>query len=748
MQTSKVCSHGCKDLSYHARQAMICSMCTYTICKECYVEMRTQKVAPSTAAQSTTPATSSECLQPLTAVVDDADTRCHICRSGSLQLDVAPVFEWMCEGAAGASWRCSGGSAVFQGQALAAYRHIRDSRQKRMACDVPPSCMNYRIIARDGYLARDHTEEAATSRRCYAHPSRHYCCRELDAFEYKLHNPGAAQTLVWCGVCRSCRSCRDGLDAIPTAVPIANFVCPPSLPGVQDVAFCFTVPSGAYARGVHELVLYPETTLTCSQQTAEAGQPRSPHLASILRVSILHNHHMGSLLEGQAANSDSNSDSSKKNNAVHQLEAASSTDRSTGTVSSGRTGVAANADLCFAVDNLLQGRNVAVWGLGSKYDFLSEVVHCFALAEAAVYFLDGFRPKQQAAAGAQAGVPTAEGIRRIEQHIINDEYAHNVKQEELTGRAVRSCDAPTPTASDDDSDGEGDHPVCDRDRVDSTSRAPNEVGVTEPSPVPMCPQSSTTSDGALFSELSIFQVVPEAGVGRFVLPNVKFSNVRQFLSVHKKRKRHVREWCATHASSCAVEPLMQILVVHNIDLLDAAAIRRLAAISSRHTSTLRLLCSFDDPHYLVAPGNTFSAILSSFGFVGLTRHTTLPKVLETSFYLQEPSRVVKHGGGVGSSTLPMADTVRRVLISLPMGFRSVLQLCIDYQREEGEDQALSVAQLQDYIESRQVVLSAGRMRAVLAEIAYNRLGVYDASTQTLKLHQCGLLEKCLSELAA
>lgn len=98
-------------------------------------------------------------------------------------------------------------------------------------------------------------------------------------------------------------------------------------------------------------------------------------------------------------------------------------------------------------------------------------------------------------------------------------------------------------------------------------------------------------------------------------------------------------------------------------------------------------------------------------------------------------------------TLQLADTIRRVLMSIPFGFCHLLRHLVLAQLEVGEGEYISVFLLVELLEEKSgTLISQGRWRAVQKELTSNRLAVYDPGEHALMIPQPQLFLSVLEEV--
>ncbi|KPI86135.1 hypothetical protein ABL78_4790 [Leptomonas seymouri] len=221
-----------------------------------------------------------------------------------------------------------------------------------------------------------------------------------------------------------------------------------------------------------------------------------------------------------------------------------------------------------------------------------------------------------------------------------------------------------------------------------------------------------------------------------------------------------------------------LLVLHNVDLLhgdEANVLLQLCAQFSFPQPHLQLLLSFDDPLWPLGP---VAAALERFGVCAVQlRSLLLPRVHEmqhvSSIHLLTELEAAAGGGrggtkgvlggpqptGAGTAaaatTAAMAgslhllqDTMRRVLFSLPPAFNSLLRILLDVQDDVGEGVFISLFTVTERFEQSGVMVSQGRLKALLRELTSNRIARYDPAEHALMILQTSRLRKVLDEVTA
>jgi hypothetical protein len=237
-----------------------------------------------------------------------------------------------------------------------------------------------------------------------------------------------------------------------------------------------------------------------------------------------------------------------------------------------------------------------------------------------------------------------------------------------------------------------------------------------------------------------------------------------------------------------------LLVLHNVDLLEsdeASVLLQLCAAHAFPQPRLQLLLSFDDPLW---PLSSVAAALERMGVCAVQlRSLLLPRVHETrhfkSIHLLTNFEAVAAtaggggtaagrrrggrkglsssasagglssaagaataagggGGGGGGTSYLLQDTMRRVLFSLPPAFNGLLRMLLDLQDEVGEGVYISLFTVTERFEKNGVMVSQGRLKALLRELTSNRIARYDSAEHALMVPQVSRLRKALDEVTA
>lgn len=265
---------------------------------------------------------------------------------------------------------------------------------------------------------------------------------------------------------------------------------------------------------------------------------------------------------------------------------------------------------------------------------------------------------------------------------------------------------------------------------------------------------------------------------------------------------------AAHATRPGWQPPV-LLVLHNADLLDGDEVHVFLQLCARFAFPqphLQLLLSFDDPLWPLGP---VAAALERLGVCAVQlRSLLLPRVHEmrhvssihllTDFEAATAAAAGRNGSsgggngrggkgrgkagrggfgsalaaaaaaakGVGSAAVAAAaarsggggggagtshllqDTMHRVLCSLPQAFNGLLRILLDVQDEVGEGVYVSLFTVTERFEKAGVMVSQGRLKALLRELTSNRIARYDSAEHALTVPQVARLRKVLDEVTA
>ncbi|KAG8348511.1 hypothetical protein ERJ75_000259000 [Trypanosoma vivax] len=203
-----------------------------------------------------------------------------------------------------------------------------------------------------------------------------------------------------------------------------------------------------------------------------------------------------------------------------------------------------------------------------------------------------------------------------------------------------------------------------------------------------------------------------------------------------------------------------ILVVHGVDQLDAQILLELQGITRDFPYHVLLLCSFDDPNWPISNG---AALLESFRMAYVQLQSfLLPRVHEMaairSLTLLTDLETAAAGGrcfthfakgerrAARNAALPLHDTIRRILSSLPEAFSELLRCMIERQEASGENVFVPMNLHQEHFAHSGLMVSMGRLRAVERELSSNRLAIFDSAENKLMIPQHRRLQKILEEM--
>ncbi|KAF5220356.1 hypothetical protein ECC02_006660 [Trypanosoma cruzi] len=203
-----------------------------------------------------------------------------------------------------------------------------------------------------------------------------------------------------------------------------------------------------------------------------------------------------------------------------------------------------------------------------------------------------------------------------------------------------------------------------------------------------------------------------------------------------------------------------IIILHGVDQLDTPALLELQAIAREHPYRVVLLCSFDDPNWLLSSA---AGLLDSFRLNCIhLRSLLLPRVREMLAIkslsllteLEAPaaeagrfSRYANRKGTFSSGvSLPLHDTIRRILFSLPSSFSELLRCMIKRQEASGENVFIPMSLHQENFDECGMMISMARLKAIERELTSNRLAVFNSAENKLMIPQHRKLLKVLEEV--
>lgn len=317
--------------------------------------------------------------------------------------------------------------------------HIAASggRCSSSATVAPPSTRHERVPASKSTSMYSHLEEApGTSKRHHTisgrlmqarqsaekinhSPPPSPTCEEGGSFVYSVYNPRAEVSLVWCATSYFPREEHPAYSGDHSVVPLFTWRCPPSLPGLPPRPYRLCIPYGAYAyANMQGLALYIATDIYRKAATHLVAVPSrvagaegsnvslaaakvvpSVSLQPLLTVVVLHHiaatprplsFAVGTPLSWQHAE-------------VSPTEpypaSAAAVGRTMDLVDLPWPDGLSSTELSLSLDHLLHGRSVAVYGVASKYGFLSHVARSAVMQPYHVRILD-------ASPGGRAAGPT------------------------------------------------------------------------------------------------------------------------------------------------------------------------------------------------------------------------------------------------------------------------------------------------------------------------------------------------------
>ncbi|ESL08878.1 hypothetical protein TRSC58_03411 [Trypanosoma rangeli SC58] len=203
-----------------------------------------------------------------------------------------------------------------------------------------------------------------------------------------------------------------------------------------------------------------------------------------------------------------------------------------------------------------------------------------------------------------------------------------------------------------------------------------------------------------------------------------------------------------------------IIVLHGVDQLDALALLELQAIGREFPYRVVLLCSFDDPNW---PLSSAAGLLDLFRMMYIhLRSMLLPRVHEMATINSLPllteletasvgggrfnQRVNRGGALFLGASLPLHDTIRRILISLPASFSELLRCMIRRQEDSGENVFIPMSLHQENFDECGMMVSTARLKAIERELTSNRLAVFNSAENKLMIPQHRKLLRVLEGL--
>ncbi|CCD11793.1 hypothetical protein, unlikely [Trypanosoma congolense IL3000] len=104
-------------------------------------------------------------------------------------------------------------------------------------------------------------------------------------------------------------------------------------------------------------------------------------------------------------------------------------------------------------------------------------------------------------------------------------------------------------------------------------------------------------------------------------------------------------------------------------------------------------------------------------------------------------------GGPTGALLPLQDTIRRILFSLPAAFSEVLRCMIGQQEASGENIYVPMSIHQQHFDDCGLIITMGRLKAIEKELTSNRLAIFDAAENKLMIPQHRKLLRILDEVS-
>ncbi|RNF02356.1 uncharacterized protein Tco025E_08394 [Trypanosoma conorhini] len=203
-----------------------------------------------------------------------------------------------------------------------------------------------------------------------------------------------------------------------------------------------------------------------------------------------------------------------------------------------------------------------------------------------------------------------------------------------------------------------------------------------------------------------------------------------------------------------------IILLHGVDQLDAPALLELQAIGREFPYRVVLLCSFDDPDWLLSSA---AGLLDVFRMTCVhLRSMLLPRLHEmagiSSLSLLTELEAFSAGGGrfnryanrggaiLAGASLPLHDTIRRILFSLPASFSELLRCMISRQEASGENVFIPMSMHQENFDECGMMVSMARLKAIERELTSNRLAVFNSAENKLMIPQHRKLLRVLEEV--
>lgn len=459
---------------YRAAEAFHCTFCAYTVCARCYdaipsslLSLATTTTSGGTGGEGGAATNSEKSLadrtptQAFTPNSRGSDTpnsaddfmkpRCFLCRSGVLEKESVPVFEWTCEGPRPPRRLTRGQGASYDVDVVQRYYTMKEQREKRAQSQAPLTAQFLGTEPSPTEFGGNIGVPPEASRTGVL--GRRPFCEEGCSFSCVVQNPRLEQSLVWCGVNRQLRESHPSITGEETITPLHTIRCPPTLPGLPPHKLRVHIPYGSYGiHKIHAVALYVTEDIY-RKATARSGSPRpvvkSPggrrmeqghpqRDGQLMAVKELPRNTVRPLLVVDVLHRTATSDpvrnllptqwlpehmrrppsricSPRRENSITETAGCVGSGGTEGNEGEGQnngTETKGNAEppvmgegephltwpegirceeLLLAVDYLLQGRSVAVYGIASKYFFLRHVAQSAELRNLGVAFVDGYR---------------------------------------------------------------------------------------------------------------------------------------------------------------------------------------------------------------------------------------------------------------------------------------------------------------------------------------------------------------------
>jgi hypothetical protein len=223
-----------------------------------------------------------------------------------------------------------------------------------------------------------------------------------------------------------------------------------------------------------------------------------------------------------------------------------------------------------------------------------------------------------------------------------------------------------------------------------------------------------------------------------------------------------------------------LLVAEGVDELEAGQLSELASLlrSLSHVVRVSVLASVSDPEFFAnAPVEALDFFRFAWAVHTNPRTAFLSRggsVVPASVVLGEHELgTTRSGGGSrgdagpatgsghhGMSSLPLRDTIYRILLSLPEGFLPLLRVMIDLQVKQLQHHAeqggggrgapstvwMPMSVVTDALDKAGTMVGPARLKALLRELTSNRLAQYDVSRNAVCVPQQQLVLAVLAEV--